>query len=98
MVLILRFNSPSQLVQRFVSPAGKSRCVKLSTYLIVKKLHPMTLIALMMEAVSTHETSVRFYQTTRRNISEDTYLYTRRREYLKSHTELPQFPCITSLN
>jgi hypothetical protein len=31
-------------------------------------------IALMMEAVSTFETSVSFYQTTRRNISEDSYL------------------------
>jgi hypothetical protein len=28
-------------------------------------------IALMMEAVSTSETSVSFYQTTRRNIPED---------------------------
>jgi hypothetical protein len=28
----------------------------------------------MMEAVSTSETSVNFYQTTRRNIPEDSYL------------------------
>jgi hypothetical protein len=37
-----------------------------------------------MEAVSTSETSVNFYETTRRNIPEDSHLYTRRRENLKS--------------
>jgi hypothetical protein len=31
-------------------------------------------IALMMEAVSTSETSVKFYQTTRRNNLEDSHL------------------------
>jgi c-di-GMP-related signal transduction protein len=39
----------------------------------------------MMEAASTSETSVNFYQTTRRNNQEDNHLYTRRRENLKSH-------------
>jgi hypothetical protein len=43
------------------------------------------LIALMMEAVSASETSVNFYQTTRRNNPEDSHLHTRRRENLKSH-------------
>jgi hypothetical protein len=42
-------------------------------------------IALMMEAVSTSETSVNFYETTRRNIPEGCHLHTRRRENLKSH-------------
>jgi hypothetical protein len=42
-------------------------------------------IALMIEAVSTSETSVRFYQTTRRNTPEDGHLHTRSRENLKSH-------------
>jgi hypothetical protein len=32
------------------------------------------LVALMMDAVSTSETSINFYQTTRRNIPEDRYL------------------------
>jgi hypothetical protein len=41
-------------------------------------------IALMMEAVSTFETSVNFNETRRRNISEDSHLHTRRRENLKS--------------
>jgi hypothetical protein len=41
--------------------------------------------ALMMEAVSTSETSVNFYQTTWRNIPEDSHLYTRSSENLKSH-------------
>jgi hypothetical protein len=33
------------------------------------------LIALMMEAASTSETLVNFYQTTRRNIPEDSHLH-----------------------
>jgi hypothetical protein len=37
------------------------------------------------EAASTSETSVNFYQTTRRYIPEDSHLHTRRRENLKSH-------------
>jgi hypothetical protein len=43
------------------------------------------LIALMMEAGSTSETSVDFYQTTRRINPEDSSLPTCRRENLKSH-------------
>jgi hypothetical protein len=42
-------------------------------------------IALIMEAVSTSEASVNFYQTTRSNIPEDSNLHTRHRENLKSH-------------
>jgi hypothetical protein len=42
-------------------------------------------IVLMMEAVSTSETSVSFYQTIRRNNPEDSHLHTRRRESLRSH-------------
>jgi hypothetical protein len=45
-------------------------------------------IALMMEAASTPITSVSFYQTTRRNIPEDSHLHIRRRENLKSHKVL----------
>jgi hypothetical protein len=37
-----------------------------------------------MDAVDTSETSANFYQTTHRNIPEDSYLHTRRRENLKS--------------
>jgi hypothetical protein len=44
-----------------------------------------TIIALTMEATSTSETSVNFYQTTRRNNPEDSQLHTRYRETLKSH-------------
>jgi hypothetical protein len=46
--------------------------------------HIILLIALMMEAVSTSETSVDFYETTWRNILEDSHLHARRRENLKS--------------
>jgi hypothetical protein len=35
---------------------------------------PCRAIALMMEAAITSETSVNFYQTTRRNIPEDSHL------------------------
>jgi hypothetical protein len=40
----------------------------------------------MKEAVSTSEKSVNFYQTTWRNIPEESHLHTHRRENLKSHT------------
>jgi hypothetical protein len=42
-------------------------------------------IALMMEAASTSETLVNFYQTTRRYNPEDSHLHTRRLENLKSY-------------
>jgi hypothetical protein len=48
-------------------------------------LPPIIKIALMMEAVSTSETSVNIYQTARRNIPEETRLHTRRCENLKPH-------------
>jgi hypothetical protein len=48
-------------------------------------LRARLLIALMMEAVSTSETSVNFYQTTWRYITEDSHLRNRRRDNLKSH-------------
>jgi hypothetical protein len=38
----------------------------------------------MMEAANTSETSVNFYQTTRRNIPEDSHFDTRHRKNLKS--------------
>jgi hypothetical protein len=39
----------------------------------------------MMEAASTFGTSANFYQTTWCNNREDSHLYTRRRENLKTH-------------
>jgi hypothetical protein len=47
------------------------------------------ILALTMEAESTSETLISFYQTTRRNIPEDSHLHTRRRENLKSHMLKP---------
>jgi hypothetical protein len=38
-----------------------------------------------MKAASTSEISVNFYQTTRRSIAENSRIYTRRLESLKSH-------------
>jgi hypothetical protein len=43
-----------------------------------------SITVLMMEAASTSETLLNFYQTTRHNIPEDSHLHTRRRENLKS--------------
>jgi hypothetical protein len=40
---------------------------------------------LMMEAVSTSEASVNFYETARRYIPEDSHLHTHRLENLKPH-------------
>jgi hypothetical protein len=42
-------------------------------------------IDLMMESVSTSEISVSFSQSTRRNISENGHLHTRRHQNLRSH-------------
>jgi hypothetical protein len=44
-----------------------------------------SLTALMKEAVSMSETSVSFYETTRHSVPEDSHLYSRRLENLKSH-------------
>jgi hypothetical protein len=41
--------------------------------------------SIMMEAVRISETSVNFYETTQRNIPEDSHLHTRRLENLKSY-------------
>jgi hypothetical protein len=43
---------------------------------------------MIMETVSTFETSVSFYQTTRHNIPEDTHLHTRRLENPKSNLKV----------
>jgi hypothetical protein len=43
------------------------------------------IIVLMMEAASTSETSVNFFQTTRRYNPEDSHLHTRHRENIKSY-------------
>jgi hypothetical protein len=45
----------------------------------------------MMEAENTSETSVNFYQTTRRYNPEDSNLHTHRRENLKSYLSTSTF-------
>jgi hypothetical protein len=51
----------------------------------------------MMEAARISETSVNFYQTTRRNSAEDSHLHTCHREKQKSHlaigNNLQRFHC-----
>jgi hypothetical protein len=47
-----------------------------------------------MEAVRTSETSVSIYQTTRRNIPEDSHLHTCRRENLRSQLGSSVFPSL----
>jgi hypothetical protein len=46
-----------------------------------------------MEAVSTSETSVIIYESTRCNIPEDSYLHTRRREKIKYHLHIYTVCC-----
>jgi hypothetical protein len=48
----------------------------------------MLMITLMMEAVSTSDVSVKFYQTTHHNIPEDSYLHTYCHKNLKSHPKI----------
>jgi hypothetical protein len=55
---------------------------------------------MMMEAASTSETSVNFYQTTQRYNPEDSHLHTRRHENLKSYlmmTDLNYFDTPTEI-
>jgi hypothetical protein len=52
----------------------------------------VSIIRAMMEAVRTSETSVNFYQSTRRNIPEEIHLHTRRRENLKSRKLVDSVP------
>jgi hypothetical protein len=58
-----------------------SQKCQLSIFYVCFILHPVS------KASSTSETSVNFYQTTWRNNSGDSRLYTRRRENLQSHSE-----------
>jgi hypothetical protein len=44
-----------------------------------------SVMALMVEAAGTSESSVNFYQTTVRKILEDDHLHIRHHEYLKSY-------------
>jgi hypothetical protein len=55
---------------------------------IIRAMSKSSLIALTMEAARIFETSVNFYETTRRSIPQDSHLHTRRRENLKSHQVL----------
>jgi ATP/ADP translocase len=58
---------------------------KIPYYAIPVQNVPMLTKALMMEVVITSEKSVNLYQTTQRNIPENSHLHTRRQEKVKSH-------------
>jgi hypothetical protein len=60
--------------------------VHLDSYITCSPSARGSLIALMMEAVLTSETSVNIYLTTRQYIPEDSKLHKHRRENLKSRT------------
>jgi hypothetical protein len=51
----------------------------------VPEVHTASITRVIMEAVSTSEMLVNFYQTTWGNIPEDTYFHTCHHENLKSH-------------
>jgi hypothetical protein len=69
------------------SPLVRSRFLPwLTGSCISNRFHACSLlIILMMEAARTSETSVNFYQTTRRYNPEDSYLRTHHRENLKPY-------------
>jgi hypothetical protein len=56
------------------------------------KLSAAYIIKAMMEAANTSETSVNFYQTTRRSNPDNSNLHIRRSENLKSHLVTLLFP------
>jgi hypothetical protein len=57
-----------------------------SEVLFASIIKARSLISLIMESLSTSETSVNFYETTRRNIPEDRHFHALRRENPKSHS------------
>jgi hypothetical protein len=69
-----------------VSEALAASIIRAMRKTLEKNLGLWLLIALMMEAASASVTSVNFYQTTRRNNSEDSHLHTHCRENLKTLT------------
>jgi hypothetical protein len=57
----------------------------------VSEVLAASIVRAMMKAASTSETSVTFYQITRRNNPAHSHLHTRRRENLKPHKLFPPF-------
>jgi hypothetical protein len=88
--------APCSLVEVYLARSGPYSPLVRSWFLpwltvsyISNRFHARgLLIALMMEAARTSETSVNFYQTTRRYNVEDSHLRTNRRENLKSYCVL----------
>jgi hypothetical protein len=67
-----------------VLPGGPRRSAVAADVVPGESYPARWLIALLMEAANSSETSVNFYQTTRRYNPEDSHLRTHRRENLKS--------------
>jgi hypothetical protein len=66
-------------------PSGTLRRIGSQKLTDVSEVRTASIIRVMMEAVSTSEMSVNFYQTTRRSVPEGCHLYTHRRDNVKSH-------------
>jgi hypothetical protein len=71
---------------RLIRSVGLAKLSDLVVYRHLILRAPIT-FALIMEVVNTSETSDSFYETTRRNIPEDSHLHIRRRENLKCHSD-----------
>jgi hypothetical protein len=71
----------------YLADSGVTRCEHHAAWCLPASvaLGKLQLIALMMEAVQTAETSVNSYQSTRRYNPEDSHLCTHRHENLKSY-------------
>jgi hypothetical protein len=73
-------------------------CSLVEIYQLLER-HTASIIREMVMAVSTSEMSVNFYQTTRRNIPEDSHLHTHRRENLKSNVFIIVFSaCVVAID
>jgi hypothetical protein len=73
------------------SPAKVLPCPACS-HISVRVLRHSSLITLMMEATSTSETSVNFYQITQCNNPEDSHLHTHHHENLELELEFIYIP------
>jgi hypothetical protein len=80
----MAFSGMLRLVALVRTDVSEELCASILTMARIGELGTTILVTLMMEALSSSETSV-LTKATRRNISEDAILHSHRRENLKSY-------------